>query len=52
MEEILALLVYESVERNNTPGKKLNMTRLPKMMCLLAFASYDLDSSILNSYLL
>lgn len=52
MEEILALLVYESVERSTSPGKKLNMTRLPKMMCLLAFPSYDLDSSILNSYLL
>lgn len=48
MEEILALLAYECVERNNTPRKKLHMTRLPKMMCLLAFPSYDLDDSILN----
>lgn len=37
MEEILTLLVYESVERNNTPGKKLNMIRLE--MIVLAFVN-------------
>lgn len=52
MEEILALFVYENIERNNTPGKNLNMTRLVKMMCLLTFPSYDLDHRILNLYLL
>lgn len=52
MEETFTLLEYESVERNNIPGKKLNMTRLLKMMGILTFPSYDLDHSILSLYLL
>ena len=52
MEAMLTLLEYDSVEENDIPGRKLNVTRLLKMMCLLPFPSYDLDHSILSLYLL
>lgn len=45
---LLKLLVYESIERNNRPGKKVN--KISEDDCLLTFPSYELDNSILNLY--